>query len=231
LARDDTDAHILIVEDDKAVQGTLVRALERTAYTFDAVSSLAAAAAYIAQKQVDLVLLDLRLPDGDGSEFVQPLKARWPDAKVLILTGQSDEIDRVRGFRLGADDYIVKPFSVLELLERIRVRLGSSQSPHAQLVLGSRTIDLQGHRIELENGESLPLTRQEARVLHILLRNRGDAVSRNELLETVWGFSAEEAQSRSLDVVIGNLRRKIEEQPRQPKWLITVYGVGYKLLR
>lgn len=221
-------AHILIVEDDTAVRGTLARALERTAYTYSAVSTLADAIEYIDRERADLVLLDLRLPDGDGSRLLQPLKARWPDCKVLILTGQSDETDRVRGFRLGADDYIVKPFSILELLERIRVRLARPHATEALVTIGTRQIDLPGLEVIDADGVRVSLTRQEARVLHMLLQQRGQPVARAELLSSVWGLSGD-APSRSLDVVIGNLRKKIGDSPRQPRWLITVYGHGYQL--
>lgn len=227
MTKSDT-AHILIVEDDAAVQGTLARALERTPYTYTAVSSLADAINYIGTGKADLVLLDLHLPDGDGTRLLHPLKSRWPDCIVLILTGQSDEADRVRGFRLGADDYVVKPFSILELLERIRVRLARTQVTDASVTIGNKQIDLPGHEVIDENGNRISLTRQEARVLHMLVQKRGQPVARAELLSSVWGLSGE-APSRSLDVVMGNLRKKIEEAPREPRRLLTVYGHGYQL--
>ena len=173
----------------------------------------------------DLVLLDLTLPDGDG--FVVLGRAKERKRAVIILSGKDSEADRVAGLQRGADDYVTKPFSVGELLERVRLRLPMPQT--AELIeIGGARIDL-GQLYVQFRGRRTRLTRQETKLLSALWKSRGRAVSREVLLREAWGYT-QNIRTRTLDYFIAVLRRKIEEDPARPQHLRTVRGVGYELI-
>jgi two-component system, OmpR family, alkaline phosphatase synthesis response regulator PhoP len=219
---------ILIVEDNVALQFGLKLSLESEGYDVLVAHSVSSAIAEIKRARPALVLLDLMLPDGDGLDLLRMIKLADPTCAVIIMSAKGLEADRVKGLRLGANDYLTKPFSVPELLERIKLRLEDRAPRRSHLQLGDVTIDLDQH-VVIRSGKRLPLTRQEIRLLHVLARNLGICVSRNVLLAEAWGYPPD-TNTRTLDYFVTSLRRKLEVNPEEPKHLVTVRGVGYQLL-
>jgi DNA-binding response OmpR family regulator len=220
-------SQVLVVEDDKALQLLLHTALERSGYKVTLAGCTTTAIEVIHARPPDVVLLDLMLPDGDGLELVTTIKACHPSCVVIVVSALDAESKRVEAFQLGADDYVTKPFSVRELIERIRVRRSGKVIGNVVARLGHVTIDLSRHTI-FRDDTRLSLTRQETRVLSVLLSLRGQTVTREHLLKEVWHFPSD-ARTRALDYVIKSLRRKLERQPTSPELLVTVRGVGYQL--
>ena len=184
----------------------------------------------------DLIILDLMLPDLDGFRVLQHLRKDGIGTPVLILTARGEESDKVLGFRLGADDYVTKPFGVMELLARVEAILrrsnqgGSATDAPAQeeesAVFGSITVNARA-RIVYRDGEEVPLTPKELDLLLALIRREGAVVSRLDLLKEVWGHRAA-VVSRTVDTHISELRRKLEEEPSAPRHILTVHKAGYR---
>jgi DNA-binding response OmpR family regulator len=181
----------------------------------------------------DLVILDLMLPDIDGYEVLSRLRRSGLEMPVVILTARGEEVDKVRGFRTGADDYVTKPFGVMELLVRIQaiLRRGAGRASTA----GSRGVRRVGDaEVDAEDrtvrraGAEVPLTPKAFDLLLALLRKEGKVVSRHELLRDVWGYSAS-VTTRTVDAHVAELRRKLEDDPASPKYIQTVWKVGYRL--
>jgi two-component system, OmpR family, alkaline phosphatase synthesis response regulator PhoP len=180
------------------------------------------------REQPDLVVLDLNLPGMDGLEVCRTLR-RTSDVPIVMLTARAEETDRLIGLELGADDYVVKPFSPRELVARVRAVLRRSRGEMRQqqvLHAGPLEIDLDGHSVR-RDGEAVPLTRSEFSLLAVLAQNPGAVFSREQLLERIHGV-AYDGFDRSVDSHIKNLRRKLEVDPLNPELILTVYGVGYK---
>jgi len=231
------NAKILVVEDEMALQETLAYNLRNAGYEVqtagDGLQGLHVARTW----KPDLVLLDVMLPEMDGFEVCKALRAET-EIPILMLTARSEEIDRVIGFEIGADDYIVKPFSMRELIARVRTRLKvfqRAQSPASEiketskaseLVVGNLVIDQKRHEIRIDN-MVIPLKPKEMELLTYLVENRGRALSREAILNQVWGWDYIGA-SRTVDVHIRWLRSKIEVDPAKPTRLVTVPGVGYR---
>jgi DNA-binding response OmpR family regulator len=184
----------------------------------------------------DLIVLDIMLPAIDGYEVLATLRSRGIDAPVLILSARAEEVDKVRGFRAGADDYVTKPFGVMELLVRIesllrrRAPVAIPARPPARasaIQLGNANIDLDG-RVVRRNGEELPLTPKALELFVALLQRRDKVVSRHDLLREVWGYESD-VTTRTVDAHVAELRRKIEEDPASPQHILTVWKVGYRL--
>jgi DNA-binding response OmpR family regulator len=221
---------ILIVEDDPNLLEALkynVRKEGHEAITaMDGVKALEAARA----GKPDLIILDVMLPEINGFEVCRILRKEMT-APILILTARDDEIDKVAGLDLGADDYMTKPFSMRELLARIRamLRRADIRTPAAEtpLHIGDIEVDISHHLIS-KSGNALELTPKEFDLLAFLARNTGLVFTRDQLLEKVWGYDYS-GDTRTVDVHIRWLREKIETNPDEPKRLITVRGVGYKL--
>lgn len=177
----------------------------------------------------DLVILDLALPDMDGSDVLSRLRS-WSDVPVIVLSVRSDEDEKVRLLQLGADDYVVKPFGMAELLARSRAairRHARSQNGDPVVNIGPLSIDL-ANRAVFINGERLSLTRKEFRVLQMLAQHSGNVVTHTQLLKEIWG-AGHERDSHYLRIFIRKLRQKIEADPTKPKFLLTELGVGYRL--
>ena len=184
----------------------------------------------------DLIILDLMLPDLDGFRVLQHLRKDGIGTPVLILTARGEESDKVLGFRLGADDYVTKPFGVMELLARVEAILRRSNqggtgtdAPAKEgdsAVFGSITVNARA-RIVYRNGEEVSLTPKELDLLLALIRREGDVVSRLDLLKEVWGHRAA-VVSRTVDTHISELRRKLEEEPSTPRHILTVHKAGYR---
>jgi DNA-binding response OmpR family regulator len=171
------------------------------------------------------------LPRLNGMEVCRIVR-RESSLPIIILTAKTDEVDRVLGLEIGADDYVTKPFSIKELLARVRAQLRrASESPiQVSEVITAGDIELDaGKRQVTRHGEVLKLRPKEFDLLHVLMRNRGRVLTRNQLLEAVWGYAAY-GQTRTVDVHVGRVREHIEEDPAQPTHIVTVRGVGYRLV-
>ncbi|MCC6166093.1 MAG: response regulator transcription factor [Caldilineaceae bacterium] len=223
---------ILVVDDEPQIVRLARDYLERSGYrvlpVYDGATALAAAR----QEKPDLIVLDLNLPGMDGLDVCRALRRSAGVSgatPIIMLTARAEEADRLIGLEVGADDYIVKPFSPRELVARVRAVLRRTQGEvqTAGIVhAGDLEIDLNGHRV-LRGGEVIKLTRIEFRLLATLAQHPGQTFSRSQLIERVHG-SADAGFDRSIDAHIKNLRRKIEDDPADPRYIVTVYGLGYQ---
>ncbi|MCU1592116.1 MAG: kdpE3 [Frankiales bacterium] len=222
---------VLIVDDDPGLARALAINLRARKYDVDVAGSGADALKLAARTQPDAVILDLGLPDIDGTEVVAGLRG-WTTTPILVLSARQDQADKVAALDAGADDYITKPFGMDELLARLRAALRrAARSPvEAPLVVtASFTIDLAAKRVT-RDGKDIRLTPTEWHLLELLARSPGRLLTQRELLREVWGPAAER-ESQYLRVYIGTLRRKLEPAPSAPRHLITEPGMGYRLER
>ena len=214
---------VLLVEDDDAIADPLVTGLERDGFTVDRAANGSAA---LDATDFDFALLDLGLPDMDGTDVCRRLRER-SDVPIIVITARGDEIDRVLLLELGADDYIVKPFGLRELIARIRAVARRSNGPQragdAPIELGGLTIDRRTRRVTLD-GDELVLTPKEFDLLSFLASDSGAVLTRQEILETVWDAHWY-GPTKTLDVHIAALRKKLLD----PRWIETVRGVGFRL--
>lgn len=220
---------VLLVEDDPTLSETLRYNLEREGYmvvtAHDGVQALERAR----RDQPDIVVLDIMLPRLDGFSVCRILRQE-SDVPILMLTARQDEVDRIAGLELGADDYVAKPFSLGELLARVRaiLRRSDRQPTMSREVLDAGTLRIDtGSRRVWSDGSEVALSQKEFDLLTCLVRNRGIALSRDVLLERVWGYDFP-GDSRTVDVHIHWLREKVEPNPAQPRYIQTVRGVGYR---
>jgi DNA-binding response OmpR family regulator len=223
---------ILVVEDDAPIRRGLCDALRYAGYAVEECATGAAALATACAAAPDLLLLDVVLPGRNGFEILQELRASHPQMPVIMLTARGAEEDRVRGLKLGADDYVVKPFSATELLARVEAVLRRSAerpSDVRELRIADRTVDFELGRVTTSSGDGHRLSGLEARLLRYLAVNRGRPVGRKELLQRVWGGNAREMETRAVDMHVRRLREKIERDPANPTLLVTVRGKGYML--
>ncbi len=221
---------ILVVEDDPGIRRGVCDALNFQGYTVHECGCGAQALDLALDVSPDLVLLDVLLPKRDGFEVLQALRAARPQQPVIMLTARGAEEDRVHGLRLGADDYVVKPFSATELLARVEAVLRrSAERPRdlRVLQLDDRRVELDRHEIVLHPGETKRLSVLEADIVRYLAVNRGRPVDRRELLQCVWGGNARELETRTVDMHIRRLREKLERDPGDPQCIVTVRGKGY----
>jgi DNA-binding response OmpR family regulator len=228
----DTDK-ILIVEDDRNLSDTLKYNLRRESY--DVITAVDGAEALdIARKEKpNLIILDIMLPKMSGFEVCRVLRKEMV-VPILMLTAKAEETDKIVGLEIGADDYMTKPFSLRELLARVRAMLRRAKMAETQpgaeealLKVGDIEVNIARHQA-LKGAARLKLTPKEFDLLAFLARNRGFVFSRDQLLEKVWGYDFA-GDTRTVDVHIRWLREKIEDNPNEPKFLVTVRGVGYKL--
>jgi DNA-binding response OmpR family regulator len=223
---------ILVVEDDAAIRQGLCDALAFAGYAVGEYARGDGAVEWALASSPDLLLLDVLLPGRDGFEILRELRVSHPQLPVIMLTARGAEEDRVRGLKLGADDYVVKPFSASELLARVEAVLRrSAERPRGlrTLHLGDRTIDLELGEILLASGERLRLSELESSIVRYLAAHRGRPIDRRELLQRVWGGNSREMETRTIDMHVRRLREKLERDPAQPKLLVTVRGRGYML--
>jgi DNA-binding response OmpR family regulator len=229
---------VLIVEDDALIASSLVRALEANRYTASTSGTVASAIAALDEEPPDLVLLDLGLPDGDGSA-VAAHAARWhPTVPVIALTARDSEVDVVLGLEAGAVDYVVKPFRLAELLARIGSHLrmrdahagaGRAVSHAAPIELDGLAVDVAARRVTVD-GIEIALRPKEFDVLRMLAEAAGSVVTREQLIEDVWDENWW-GSTKTLDVHINSIRRKLGEQAGEPSRITTIRGVGYRLER
>ncbi len=223
---------ILVVEDDAPIRRGLCDALRYAGYAVEECATGDAALAIACAASPDLLLLDVLLPGKNGFEILTELRSSHPQLPVIMLTARGAEEDRVRGLKLGADDYVVKPFSASELLARVEAVLRRSAerpSDLRELQLADRTVQLELGRVSLVNGDDHFLSDLETRLLRYLAVNRGRPVDRKELLQRVWGGNAQEMETRAVDMHVRRLREKIEQDAANPTLIVTVRGKGYML--
>lgn len=225
--------HILIVEDEEAIRSGLSDVLVFHGYGVDAAATGPEGLRKALTGQFDLILLDIMLPGMDGYEICDRIRAQDAEQPIIMLTAKTSDEEIIQGLKLGADDYVNKPFSIQQLLLRIEAVLRRS---HAGIEM-ARTIRLRNVTIDTENlsgtsgAESFTFTRREIEVLSYLAQNQDRPVSREELLTKVWGYPRNmDIETRTVDIHVAKLRRKIEAVPKQPENLITVRGAGYRLV-
>ena len=222
---------ILLVEDNPDLAFGLRNNLEIEGYEVSTAADGRAALEALPEVSPDLLILDLMLPELDGFRVLKTLRLNAPTLPVLILTAKGEEADKVRGFRLGADDYVTKPFGLLELLARVERLLRRSpgrREAHAAIRrFGSIEVDPEARTVRRE-ARLVPVTPKELDLLLALLDAQGRAVSRLELLREVWGY-APAAVSRTVDTHVAELRRKLEDDPSSPRHILTVRKLGYRI--
>jgi DNA-binding response OmpR family regulator len=225
---------ILVVEDDPSIRMGLEDTLTAKGYEVDAVARGGEGADRALSGRYDLVVLDVMLPDLDGFEVCRRIRAgRGPARRVpvIMLSARGAELDRVRGLELGADDYVTKPFSLMELLARVASVLrragGGDGADPAGLAFGDIAIDLVG-QVARRAGKRVELPSRAFAILKVFARRPGEVVSRDVLLDEAWGYD-DYPNTRTVDNHLVKLRRALEDEPDKPRWLVTVHGAGYKL--
>ncbi|MFC1552803.1 response regulator transcription factor [Candidatus Latescibacterota bacterium] len=223
---------ILIIEDEKDLVTGLKFNLEARDYAVIVANDGESGYQKAIKEHPDLVILDIMLPKRNGYEVCKSLKKEIPELPIIMLTAKSQEAEIITGLELGADDYITKPFSVLELLARIKSVLrrakSGSQIPEV-FHFGNLEINFRKYSARKE-GKSLTLSPREYEILKCLIERQGEIVSRDDLLNQVWGYYSF-PNTRTVDAHIAKLRRKIEDKPEEPKLIITIHGIGYKFLK
>ena len=225
---------ILIIEDDEAVRRGLVDALTYHGYrTFEASDGTQGRDKAV-KVACDFILLDLILPGLDGLEILKEVRETRPALPVLILTARGEEEERVRGLQMGADDYVVKPFSVKELIARVEAILRRSPerpSDVHRLDLPAGVADFDRAEVRFENGEKVELSEREAELLRYFAANSGRVISRDEILSRVWRMNPAGLYTRTVDMHVARLREKLGDDPSHPRVIVTVRGRGYMLAR
>lgn len=225
---------IIIVEDDPGISKYLQAALRGHDYEPMLASDGKTALEMIASHCPDLLLLDLGLPDMDGSEIIRSVRS-WSRMPIIVISARSAELDKAAALDMGADDYLTKPFGTVELLARIRTALrhtrkacGGEELREGQYIVGDLVIDYNKHRAYL-GGEDAGLTPSEFKILALLGRYAGRVLTYQQMLRELWGPAANPRDNKLLRVHMANLRRKLEKNPEEPRYLFTEVGVGYRL--
>lgn len=222
---------ILAVDDDRDILKVLKANLELHGYEVDTADNWTKAQEIISIRQPDLIILDIMLPDGDGIEICRHLRKEFPKIPIVMLTAKDKVSDKVVGLESGADDYVVKPFETLELLARIKACLRRVSPPvtHEKVVIGNIKVDYKKRQVTI-SGREVELTPKEYELLCFFINNRGEVLSRETIRRTLWKNSQIYSWSRVIDVHIQHLRQKIEKDPSDPKYLLTVPGAGYRFI-
>ncbi|HEX3766131.1 MAG TPA: response regulator transcription factor [Kofleriaceae bacterium] len=225
---------ILVIEDDPSIRMGLEDTLTAKGYEVDAVARGGEGAEHALSGRYDLVVLDVMLPDLDGFEVCRRIRASRGAPRrvpVIMLSARGAELDRVRGLELGADDYVTKPFSLMELLARVasvlRRAAGGADDEPVGLAFGDVVIDLPG-QVAQRAGKRIELPSRAFAILKVFARRPGEVVSRDTLLDEAWGYD-DYPNTRTVDNHLVKLRRALEDEPDKPRWLVTVHGAGYKL--
>ncbi|MGO8789191.1 MAG: response regulator transcription factor [Terriglobia bacterium] len=224
------NSQILLVEDEPGLVLTLSDRLRSVGYSVDALYEGTGVVEYAARNHFGLIILDVMLPGKNGFEVCQDLRQRGFSTPILMLTARTQMADKVKGLKIGADDYLTKPFEMPELLARVEALLrrgkGAGNDGPDFYDFGPLHIDMRRTEV-LRDGSSIPLSTKEFQLLRHLIEHRGRTLSREELLRDVWGYSSAPS-TRTVDVHVAWLRQKLEGNPKQPKYIITVHGQGYK---
>jgi two-component system alkaline phosphatase synthesis response regulator PhoP len=227
---------LLLVEDEPGLVMTLTDRLTAEGYEVESVTDAPSGLQAASSSEFDAILLDVMLPGGNGLDICRTLRQRGIQTPILMLTAKGQVVDRVVGLKLGADDYLVKPFEMAELLARVEalLRRSGTTAASAPPVLGDAfrfgDIAIDFRRAEVsKGGQLLDLSAREFKLLRYFVEHRGAALSRDELLNEVWGYNAMPS-TRTVDVHVAWLRQKLEDNPRHPQYIITVHGLGYKFI-
>jgi DNA-binding response OmpR family regulator len=221
---------VLVIEDDSAVRQGIVDALQYAGYKTLEAERGDEGLEKALHSACDLILLDLVLPGGDGLEILRQVRAAQSTLPVIILTARGAESDRIQGLQLGADDYVVKPFSIKELLARVEAVLRRSpERPAAvqEIQVPGGVANISRCEVRFEDGERCELSDREIHLLRYLAGNAGRVISREEILSRVWGINPRGVTTRTIDMHIARLREKLRDSPDQPQVLVTVRGKGY----
>jgi DNA-binding response OmpR family regulator len=227
---------ILIVEDERPLARSLEYGLKSEGFGVVWAETGRQALELARSQNPQLIVLDIRLPDMSGFDVCRQLRAEGKRQPILMLTARDEELDKVLGLELGADDYVVKPYSLRELISRIRALLRRAYGELAaaasggRLTFGQVEIDLERLQVTRQ-GQLIELTPTEFRLLRYLVSNPNRPFSRDALIEAVWGYDSDIGNDRTIDVHMRHLREKLEDDPANPHWLVTVRGVGYKFER
>jgi len=228
---------ILIVEDEPAMAAALSDGFSYEGYELEHAGDGEAALDLVRERSPDLMVLDIMLPKKSGLDVCKELRAEGRDLPIIMLTARSQELDKVLGLKLGADDYVTKPFSFAELLARVEACLrrsghgadiagGDGHLEHGSF--GDVTVDFATGELR-KAGEAIEASRRELRLLEYLLRHRGEVLSRQRILDAVWDYDTAPL-TRTVDMHVSKLRSKIEDDPADPRWVVTVHRVGYKFM-
>ena len=221
---------MLVIEDDRATRKALQQLFEPEGYTVEVAQNGAEGLAAFRASKPNFVILDLRMPQVGGQEVCRVIRKESEEVPIIILTGSADEVDRVLLLELGADDYVIKPFSPKELMARVRAVLRRSRRSPAveQLYFGDVSVDFKKMEV-FRAGRAVPLTPQEFKMLKYFSQNTERVVSRDQLLSDVWGYNSYPS-TRTVDSHILTLRQKLERDPANPVHFLTVHNVGYKFV-
>ncbi len=222
---------ILVVEDDAAIRRGILASLRFNGYDTLEASDDGVGRELALREAYDLLLLDLNLPGGDGLEILKAVRERSVSVPVIILTARGDEGDRVKGLKLGADDYVVKPFGAMELLARIEAVLRRTPARPAtalHIPVPGGVLDLGKRELRFEDGTLTPLSERESELLAFLAKNAGRAIGRDEILAQVWRLNPDAVETRTVDMHIMRLREKLRDDAASPKIILTLRGRGYQ---
>jgi two-component system alkaline phosphatase synthesis response regulator PhoP len=222
---------ILLVEDEAALALTVEDRLTSEGYRVDVARDGEAGLSRAVAEPFDLVVLDVMLPKKNGFDVCRELRAQRARVPVLMLTARGQIEDKVVGLKLGADDYLVKPFHMSELVARVEALLrrsagGDDAAKASVFAFGDVRVDFRKAEVHVD-GRSVDLSAKELQLLRYFLEHRGATLSRNELLDAVWGWNVM-SSTRTVDVHVAGLRRKLEKDPREPRYIVTIHGLGYK---
>jgi DNA-binding response OmpR family regulator len=228
-----TSDKILVIEDDPAIGQSLLDGFRTHGFEPHLCNTGANGVEYAKGNSPHLIVLDIRLPDGSGFDFCRQMRQQGIKQPIIMLTAQHEEVDKVLGLEMGADDYVTKPFSLRELISRVRAQLRRTYGDYASAESDSVWV----HDLTLEQAtgqarrgdQAINLTPIEFRLLTYLARHRGQALSRAQIVEAVWGYAPDLESEKSVNVHIRRLREKIELKPEEPAIILTVPGIGYRL--
>lgn len=227
-----SNTRILVVEDDKQIQNFIGYSLQTAGFPFIAVSTGESALSQLGSEPIDLILLDLGLPDFDGMELIKRVR-EWSEIPIIVVSARDQDKEKAAVLDIGADDYLTKPFSVTELLARIRVAVrhtnrSSASSAQAHRQVGNLEINFE-KRLTYLFGEEIHLTPLEYGLLSLLFKNMGKVLTTKYILKEIYGISYG-SDTQALRALMAGLRRKIEENPSKPRYIMTEIGVGYRLV-
>jgi DNA-binding response OmpR family regulator len=226
---------ILVIEDDPAIGQSLLDGFQQHGFPAELRKTGSSGIDYAQRFSPHLVLLDIRLPDGSGFDVCRQMRGLGLRQPIIMLTAQHDELDKVLGLEMGADDYMTKPFSFRELVSRVRAQLRRAYGDYASAdsaVVVINDLVLEQATGQARRGEEvINLTPTEFRLLNYLARHRGQALTRAQIVEAVWGYAPDIESERTVNVHIRRLREKIELMPEQPSLILTVPGIGYRMAK
>lgn len=218
--------NILIVEDDKGLCNGISLALQNNELEITKSHNLATAKELLKEQKFDLIILDVNLPDGNGLDFLGYIKNNY-NVDVIMLTANDLEIDIVTGLEMGADDYITKPFSLAILRARVNTRLRKNNEA-TKNVYTHKNLAFDFEKMEFtKDNKFIELSKTEQKLLNILIANKGNTVTRDRLIDKIWGYDVDFVDDNSLSVAIKRLRDKLEDNPKKPEYVKTIYGIGY----